>query len=93
MASRQQTELIKYWEDRGYFVLNLIVTSKAGMPDLVCLKHDKVVFVESKEKTDRLSKLQIVWLNRLTKMGFDCYLNFDKYEPKNDTNEAEAGDF
>ena len=89
-----QSKLINHWKEKGYHVLNLVVVSPVGSPDLVCLKHDHVVFVESKEKTDRLSKLQIVWLNRLTKMGFDCYLNFDKYEPKkNDTNEAEAVDF
>ena len=88
-----QKKLINHWKEKGYHVLNLVVVSPTGSPDLVCLKHDHVVFVESKEKTDRLSKLQIVWLNRLTKMGFDCYLNFDRYEQKNDKNEAEAVDF
>lgn len=89
-----QSKLIYHWKQKGYHVLNLVVVSPTGSPDIVCLKPDHVVFVESKEKTDRLSKLQIVWLNRLTKMGFDCYLNFDKYEPKqNDKNEAETVDF
>lgn len=80
--SKQQTKLIKYWESKGYFVINLIVASKAGLPDLLCLKPNHVVFVESKEKTDRLSPLQKVWLKRLTGLGFDCYVNDEKFNNK-----------
>lgn len=74
-----QTKLIKYWESKGYFVINLVVVSKAGLPDLICLKPNHVVFVESKEKWDRLSPLQKVWLKRLTKLGFECYVNKERY--------------
>lgn len=76
--SKQQTKLINHWKSKGYFVINLIVTSKAGLPDLVCLKPNHVVFVESKEKWDRLSSLQKVWINRLLKLGFDVYVNDEK---------------
>ena len=76
----QQRKLINYWRLKGYFVINLIVTSKAGLPDLLCLKPKHVVFVESKEKRDRLSPLQITWLNQLTIEGFDCYVNYDKWK-------------
>jgi len=78
--SKQQTKLIKHWESKGYFVINLVVVSKPGLPDLICVKKDHVVFVESKEKWDKLSLLQITWLNRLTKLGFDCYVNYDKWK-------------
>lgn len=80
--SKQQSKLISYWKSKNYFVINLIVISPTGLPDLICLKPNHVVFVESKEKNDRLSPLQKVWLNRLTKMGFDCYINYEKYNPK-----------
>lgn len=77
--SKQQTKLINFWKSKNYFVINLIVISPIGLPDLLCLRPNHVVFVESKEKTDRLSPLQKVWLTRLTKLGFDCFINNEKY--------------
>lgn len=78
MASKKQSDLIKKWRERGFFVINLIVISPTGIPDLVCLKPNHVVFVESKEKGDILSPLQRVWHKRLVRMGFDVYLNEEK---------------
>lgn len=75
-----QNKLRNFWKKQGYFVINLIVCTPVGMPDLICLKPNHVVFVESKEKGDVLSKLQKVWLNWLTRKGFDCYVNFEKYK-------------
>ena len=75
--SKQQSKLISHWKKKGYLVVNLIVVTPIGIPDLLCLKPNHVVFVESKEESDRLSPLQKVWLDRLTKMGFDCYVNYD----------------
>ena len=75
MASKQQTKLIKHWQSKGYYVINLIKATPIGLPDLIALKPDKVVFIESKEKNDRLSPLQHTRLSILTKLGFDCYVN------------------
>ena len=77
--SKQQTKLINYWKSKGYFVINLIVISPTGLPDLLCLKPNHVFFVESKEKADRLSPLQKTWLKRLNELGFDCFINNEKY--------------
>lgn len=79
MSSKMQIKLIKQWKKKGYFVINLIVISPIGLPDLLCLKPNHVVFVESKEKADRLSALQKVWLKRLTKLNFECYVNDELY--------------
>lgn len=80
--SKQQTKLIEHWKSKNYFVINLIAISPTGLPDLLCLKPNHVVFVESKEKSDRLSPLQKIWLKRLTELGFDCFVNNEKYNPK-----------
>ncbi len=79
MASKQQTKLIRQWQDKGYFVINLVRTSTAGIPDLVALKPDEVIFIESKEKWDKLSKLQIARIKMLKSLGFKVYVNNDLY--------------
>lgn len=79
---KQQAKLKAKWEKKGYFVINLIRVTPIGVPDLICVKPNHIVFVESKEKWDRLSPLQKIVLKKLTKRGFDCYVNDDKYELK-----------
>jgi Holliday junction resolvase len=74
---KQQSKLIKYWKEQGFFVINLIAITPIGLPDLLCLKPDKVIFCESKEKADKLSPLQKIWIERLKKLGFEVYLNQD----------------
>jgi Holliday junction resolvase len=73
----QQAKLIKYWKDKGYFVINLVRVSPIGLPDLVCLKPNEVIFVESKEVWDRLSPLQKVRIKMLKKLGFKVFVNYD----------------
>lgn len=79
---KQQEKLKAKWKKKGYFVINLIRVTPIGVPDLICLKPNHIVFVESKELNDRLSQLQKITLNKLTKRGFDCFVNDDKYELK-----------
>lgn len=74
-----QSKLKKYWKSKGYFVINLIRITPLGLPDLICVKPNHVVFCESKEKWDKLSTLQEKRLKQLTKLGFDCYVNLNKY--------------
>lgn len=71
MASKHQTKTIKKYEADGYLVINLIKTNKNGIPDLLCLKDgESPLFVECKEKTDRLSKLQEYRIKELQELGF-----------------------
>ncbi len=46
MASKWQTKVIKEYEAKGYFVINLIKTNKNGIPDLVALKDGEAIFIE-----------------------------------------------
>ena len=78
MASKQQTKLIKQWQSKGYYVINLVRVTPSGLPDLICLKPNEVIFVESKEKWDRLSPLQRVKIKILKNIGFEVYVNNDK---------------
>lgn len=62
-------------EGEGWFVVNLIKTSKNGIPDLLCLKDGKAVFIECKEKNDTLKPLQEFRIKQLNEMGFEAYVN------------------
>lgn len=62
-------------ESDGWFVINLIKTSKNGIPDLLCLKNGKAVFIECKEKNDTVKPLQEFRIKQLKEMGFEAYVN------------------
>jgi len=79
MASKQQTKLIKHWRSLGYFVINLVKMTPSGLPDLIALKPDEVIFIESKEKWDKLSPLQIAKIEILKKLKFKVYVNENEY--------------
>jgi Holliday junction resolvase len=65
-----QSKRIKQLESEGYYVIKLTQTNKNGIPDLVALKHDDVLFVEVKTPKGRLSKLQEYRLKELKQHGF-----------------------
>lgn len=71
--SKFQTKIIKQYEDKGYYVINLIKTSKNGIPDLLCLKDgEKPLFIECKERWDTLKPLQKFRIKELKKYGVDA---------------------
>ena len=56
-----------------------------GMPDLIlwCKETNRVKFSEVKSENDRLSDVQIAWLNFFTENGIKaeaCYINRDASE-------------
>jgi Holliday junction resolvase len=75
MASKHQSRVIKKMENEGWFVINLIRTSKNGIPDLLCLKDGKAVFIECKEKKDTLKPLQEFRIKQLKEIGFEAYVD------------------
>lgn len=65
-----QKKLIKELEAEGYYVLKLISTNKAGIPDLLALKPNDVKFIEVKGKLTKVSELQKYRIKELKKLGF-----------------------
>ena len=70
--AKYQSKLIKKYEAEGYYVLKLISTNKAGIPDLLALKPDDVKFIEVKGKLTKVSPLQNYRIKELKKLGFDA---------------------
>jgi Holliday junction resolvase len=70
--AKYQSKLIKKYEAEGYYVIKLISTNKAGIPDIVALKPDDVKFIEVKGKLTKVSPLQEYRIRELKKLGFDA---------------------
>ena len=70
--AKYQSKLIKKYEAEGYYVLKLISTNKAGIPDLLALKPDDVKFIEVKGKLTKVSPLQEYRIRELKNLGFDA---------------------
>lgn len=64
-----QSKKIKELEAQGYYVIKLIKTNKNGIPDLIAVKKDEVLFVEVKAKNGVLSKLQEYRIKELDGYG------------------------
>jgi Holliday junction resolvase len=65
-----QSKRIKELEQEGYYVIKLVSTNKNGIPDLVALKHNEVLFCEVKRPNGKLSRLQEYRLKELEGYGF-----------------------
>ena len=69
--SKRQTKVIKQYENKGYYVINLIKTNKNGIADLLCLKAGETpLFIEIKEDSDTVKPLQYYRRKELIRLGF-----------------------
>ena len=74
-----QSKIKKKLEANGYIVINLIKTSMNGIPDLMCLKDGKIMFIEVKKTNGVLSQIQKIRLKQLKDKGFKCYVWTDLF--------------
>jgi hypothetical protein len=75
MASKLQAKTIKEYEKKGYYVIDLIVTNKVGIADLLCLKAgEKPLFIECKEANDTVKPLQLFRQKELIELGFESII-------------------
>lgn len=68
--SKIQSKRIKQLEEDGWYVIKLTVTNKNGIPDLIAIKPNEVLFIECKTEKGKLSKLQEYRIKELSKYGF-----------------------
>ncbi len=72
MASKIQNKLLKELRARKIFGMSINASgvSRVGMPDVIIFPGSgRAVFVEVKEKGDRLSDIQIDTIDMLKKLG------------------------
>jgi len=74
MESKIQAKIKARFENAGWIVVKLIQTNCNGIPDLMCLKGGKTVFVEVKQPGNESTELQKFRHSELTKQGFQVFI-------------------
>jgi Holliday junction resolvase len=74
MESKIQAKIKARFENAGWIVVKLIQTNCNGIPDLMCLKGGKTVFVEVKQPGKEPTQLQLFRHGQLTDQGFQVFV-------------------
>lgn len=72
-----QAEVVKLAEGLGWLTYHtwMSIRSRAGFPDLVLVRHDRLVFAElKKQKGKKPTKAQTQWREALVAAGVAAYL-------------------
>jgi Holliday junction resolvase len=70
VESKLQKKIIKNLELNGWFVVKLVLTNKSGIPDIICCKNKRVVWIECKDKGKKEEPLQLHRHKELRTQGF-----------------------
>lgn len=71
LESEVQSRIIKRYEADGWYVVKLMLTNKGGIPDLMCLKDGKALFIEVKRQGCKPRPLQAYRIKELQDKGFE----------------------
>jgi Holliday junction resolvase len=74
MESKIQANIKARFEKAGWMVVKLIQTNCNGIPDLMCLKGGKAIFIEVKQPGSEPTELQKYRHAELIKQGFQVYV-------------------
>ena len=74
MESKIQSNIKARFERAGWMVVKLIQTNCNGIPDLMCLKNGKTVFIEVKQPGREPTELQKYRHAELIKQGFTVHV-------------------
>jgi Holliday junction resolvase len=75
-AQIQRAILVKL-EKLGWYVIKLIQTNKNGIPDLLCHKDGRTVYIEVKRPGHKPRALQVVRMRELDIAGIDSFVMSD----------------
>lgn len=71
---REGTKRLQSW---GWMVIHLIQTSTNGIPDTLCLKNSRAVFIEWKRPGQQPRELQQYRIRKLREQGFETLVITD----------------
>jgi len=72
LESTIQSKIIKKLTSKGWLVIKIIKCNLNGIPDLMCLKDGRTVFIEVKAEKGILSELQKFRIKQLKEIGFEA---------------------
>lgn len=75
--SQIQSKIIERHQKLGWFVTKLIQTTTNGIPDLMLIKHGRVVFIEVKAKGKKPEELQLYRHAEMRGYGVEVYWTDD----------------
>jgi len=75
LESEYQRKIIAKYTKLGYYCIKLAKTNKNGIPDLLLLKPNDVIFVEIKGSKTVYKPLQEFRKRELQKLGFTVLLD------------------
>jgi Holliday junction resolvase len=74
MESKIQSNIKAKFERAGWMVVKLLQTNCNGIPDLMCLKNGKTIFIEVKQPGREPTDLQRYRHAELISKGFTVYV-------------------
>ena len=77
LESSIQARIIKRYTDEGWLVVKMGLCNINGIPDLLCLKDGKALFVEVKRPGKKPRRLQEYRIKQLQEQGFDVLVLTD----------------
>lgn len=74
VESKIQASIKAKFERAGWMVIKLLQTNCNGIPDLMCLKNSRTIFIEVKQPGREATELQKYRHAELIKQGFDVWV-------------------
>ena len=72
--SKLQKKIIRDLERSGWYVVKLVLTNKAGIPDAICCKSGRAVWMEFKDEGKEPEPLQLHRHKELRDRAFDVFV-------------------
>ena len=69
-----ERRLVNAVKESGGVCLKFTSPGNAGVPDRICLREGRVVFVECKAPGKKPRPVQELMMTRLRKLGFKCFV-------------------
>jgi len=68
-----QSQILNRLKNSGWFAFKTIISNKAGMPDIYCVRQSRHVWIEVKQANGRTSPIQKMGLRPAERVRFTFF--------------------